>query len=69
MQRYFQGNVLRREPIYRTIMPLPKPKPAETQSEFISRCIVDQIMEQEFPDNKQRAAVCYFQYTNGRSKN
>jgi hypothetical protein len=50
-------------------MPLPKPKPAETQSEFISRCITDPIMEREFPESKQRTAVCYFQYTNGGSKN
>jgi hypothetical protein len=46
-------------------MPLPKPKPKETQSEFISRCIADPIMSREFPDREQRAAVCYYQYTNG----
>ena len=46
-------------------MPLPKPKPKETQAEFISRCISDPIMGREFPDRDQRAAVCYYQYTNG----
>jgi hypothetical protein len=46
-------------------MPLPKIKPKETQSEFISRCISDSIMTAEFPDRDQRAAVCYYQFTNG----
>lgn len=49
-------------------MPLPKPKPKETQSEFLSRCITDPIMTAEFPDREQRGAVCYYQYTNGRQR-
>ncbi len=59
-----------RQFIHRTIMPLPKPKPKETQSEFISRCIADPIMSREFPDREQRGAVCYYQYNNaGQGKN
>lgn len=37
-------------------MPIPKPKQNETKKEFISRCISE--IQNEFTDNKQRAAVC-----------
>ena len=40
-------------------MPLSKPLPIESTDEFISRCMKE--MEKEFPDNRQRAAVCYLQ--------
>lgn len=40
-------------------MPLPKRTPIETKDEFISRCMED--LSSEFPDRKQRAAVCYTQ--------
>jgi hypothetical protein len=42
-------------------MPLPQPKPREKKDEFIQRCINDPKMKTEFPDTKQRAAVCYAQ--------
>lgn len=35
------------------------PSSGEGESEFISRCIGDDKMTGEFPDEKQRAAVCY----------
>lgn len=38
-------------------MPIPKPNKGETQKEFIPRCMA--ILNEEFPDNKQRSAVCY----------
>ena len=40
-------------------MPLSKPLPIESTDEFITRCMKE--MESEFPDTKQRAAVCYLQ--------
>lgn len=40
---------------------LPKPS-GETEDEFISRCMGDSTMNKEFPDEKQRAAVCYSQW-------
>ena len=43
-------------------MPLPKPKPTEAQGEFVSRCVVDFTMLREYPDPKQRQAVCYSLY-------
>ena len=42
-------------------MPLPKRNPGEKKDEFITRCISDSKMISEFPDKKQRAAVCYQQ--------
>ena len=43
-------------------MPLPKPHPGEKQDAFISRCMGTQVMKDDFPDNKQRLAVCFGQW-------
>lgn len=43
-------------------MPLPSPSKKETEQEFVSRCMGDDMMNQDFKDQKQRAAVCYSQY-------
>lgn len=43
-------------------MPLLKPSKNEKQSEFISKCMGDSTMNKDFPDQKQRAAVCYSQF-------
>ena len=43
-------------------MPLPKPKSGEKQKEFIQRCITDNTMAKEFPQQDQRVAVCYQQW-------
>lgn len=43
-------------------MPLPSPKPTEDRSEFISRCVRDKVTKSEFPDMRQRVAVCVQQY-------
>jgi HK97 family phage prohead protease len=40
-------------------MPIPKPKDGETKKEFISRCMGNDLMVKDYPDNKQRGAVCY----------
>ena len=41
----------------------------EKQSEFMSRCMSDDIMKKEYKDNKQRVAVCLTQYrTRKKSK-
>lgn len=42
-------------------MPLVNPKKAEKEKEFISRCAGDSSMVKEFPNPKQRLAVCYSQ--------
>ena len=42
-------------------MPIPQPTPLESRDEYISRCMGDSTMNSDFPDSKQRAAVCYQQ--------
>lgn len=39
-------------------MPLPTPRPDENEEEWLERCMGDQTMVTEFPDEKQRFAVC-----------
>jgi len=43
-------------------MPLPRPRPKETQKEFIGRCMGDEVMTKEFKDASQRRAVCQAQW-------
>ena len=43
-------------------MPLVTPKKSEKQGEFVSRCMGDETINKDFPDQKQRAAVCYSQF-------
>lgn len=49
-------------------MPLPKPGDSETQSEFISRCMSDETMNEEYSDRDQRSAVCYTQWRQAKGK-
>jgi len=39
-------------------MPLPTPKNNESKEDFLDRCIADPKSVEEFPDSKQRIAVC-----------
>lgn len=39
-------------------MPIPKPEAGESQDDFINRCMGDQVMVDDFPDESQRYAVC-----------
>ena len=43
-------------------MPLPSKRKDEKQSEFMSRCMSDDIMKKEYKDNKQRVAVCISEF-------
>jgi len=47
-------------------MPLPNPAPAESQDDFMARCIP--VALEEFPDEAQASAVCYTQYEQGFRK-
>lgn len=40
-------------------IPIPKPRKSESRDKYISRCMSNNIMEKEFPDNNQRTAVCF----------
>jgi len=42
-------------------MPIPKPGNDEKDEDFIGRCMGDDVMNKDYPDSKQRAAVCYGQ--------
>lgn len=39
-------------------MPIPKPKENEDSSKFVSRCMSSEVMKKEYPDQKQRVAIC-----------
>ena len=47
-------------------MPLPKPDQYETDKDFIDRCMSDDIMVEDFEDEKQRLAVCNTQLEENR---
>lgn len=47
-------------------MPMPEPTTGEDRSEFISRCMGDDVMVEDFPDTDQRLAVCQRQWTDAR---
>jgi len=43
-------------------MPLPQRKPTETRDKFMQRCMSDKVMVNEYPDKKQRLAICAVQW-------
>jgi hypothetical protein len=43
-------------------MPLPTKHKKETEQEFVNRCMSDDMIKNDFKDQKQRLAVCYSQY-------
>lgn len=49
-------------------MPLPKPKNKEKKSDFVSRCIGDTQTNKDFPEQKQRIAVCYSQWEKAKKE-
>lgn len=47
-------------------MPLPNPRDSESEDDFIKRCMSNDLMNEEYPDNDQRYAICQEQW---RSRN
>lgn len=43
-------------------MPLPKPRSDENRDDFINRCMGDDVMNEDYPDQDQRMAVCSTQW-------
>jgi hypothetical protein len=41
------------------LMPIPKPKKGDTQQAFVSRCMGNDTMAKDYPNQGQRAAICY----------
>jgi hypothetical protein len=50
-------------------MPLPEPSDDEDQSTFVGRCMSNDTVRSEFPDQTQRLAVCHSQFRKTRTKN
>ena len=48
-------------------MPIPKPEKNENKQKFVSRCMGNETMKKEYPDAKQRVAICLGQ-TRRKSK-
>jgi len=48
-------------------MPLPTPSEGQSEDDFIASCMSSDTMQKEFPDRKQRLAVCYSQFRKKRS--
>lgn len=49
-------------------MPLPKPTKGESEKDFVARCAGNKTMNSEFPDSKQRVAVCHELFRKKRSE-
>jgi hypothetical protein len=39
-------------------MPIPSPKEDEDNQKFVGRCMGDETMKKDYPDSKQRVAIC-----------
>jgi hypothetical protein len=39
-------------------MPIPQRKPNEDRQNFLGRCMSNETMKKDYPDNKQRIAIC-----------
>jgi len=48
-------------------MPIPSPKGPEQKKDFVSKCMSDSVMSNEFPEEKQRAAVCFSKWKKSKS--
>jgi hypothetical protein len=48
-------------------MPIPYPRPSEDDDQFISRCMSDDRMVTEYPDESQRYAICQTQIENNQA--
>lgn len=46
---------------------LPTPSGGEDERAFVARCMADETMASEFPEQEQRAAVCYRQFREGKA--
>jgi len=49
-------------------MPIPKPKTNEKKDTFTQRCMGDTTMNSEYPDRRQRYAVCINSWKQAKKK-
>ena len=50
------------EGVKEKMKPLPIPNQGESENDFVSRCMGNDAMNREYPDNAQRSAVCFRQW-------
>jgi hypothetical protein len=48
-------------------MPIPSKNENEDKQKFIARCMGDEVMKKDYPDNKQRVAICIGQSKKNKS--
>ena len=51
----------------RNNMPIPNPRGQEQKKNFVGKCMSDSVMLDEFPEEKQRAAVCFSKWKKSKS--
>lgn len=49
-------------------MPLPTPNKNQQDDNFIASCISSESMTKEYPNQKQRASICYSQLSRKKKK-
>jgi hypothetical protein len=49
-------------------MPIPTPRKGQDEEKFMQDCMGDPLMNKDYKDQKQRAAICYHQFST-RKKN
>ena len=50
-------------------MPLPSPRQGESRSDFVSRCMGNEVARREFPNQEQRAGMCYSRWRRSNNNN
>ena len=48
-------------------MPIPSKKDNEDKQKFVQRCMSDEVMKKDYPDTKQRVAICLGQTKKSKS--
>lgn len=48
-------------------MPLPSPNKNESRDKFVSRCMGNPQAKKDFPDQKQRTAVCFSRFRRSKA--
>ena len=49
-------------------MPLITPSSGESQDDFINRCMSNDTMQSEFPEQDQRVAICFDTWRDSKNK-
>lgn len=49
-------------------MPIPKPRKGDNQQAFVSRCMGNNAMVKDYPNQGQRSAVCYQSWNQSTQK-